>query len=176
MIQIRPATTRDIPYIRAVHLAAFDKDEAETVAGLATSLLTERSEPATISLVAAHGNSVIGHVAFSPVSIAEPGSWQGYILAPLGIDPDFQRRGIGSQLIETGIGKLNRQGCNCLLVYGDPHYYGRFGFDPDIAKDYVPPYPLEYPHGWQAQILHPSDIHTPVDFTCVESLSDPTMW
>ena len=176
MIQIRPATIRDIPYIRAVHLAAFGKGESERVAGLAAQLVTEKIEPKILSLVAVHANSIVGHIAFSPVTIADPDSWQGYILAPLGIDPDFQQRGIGSQLIETGIGTLIRQGCNCLMVYGDPDYYGRFGFDADIARSFEPPYPLEYPHGWQARILCPSEIQTPVGFTCVDPLSDPALW
>ena len=176
MIQIRPATIRDIPYIRAVHLAAFDKVEGETVADLAAKLVTENTEPKILSLVAAHANSIVGHIAFSPVTIPDSHSWQGYILAPLGIDPKFQHRGIGSQLIETGTGTLIRQGCNCLMVYGDPDYYGRFGFSAETAMDFEPPYPLEYPHGWQARILRPSQIQTPVGFTCVDPLSDPGLW
>ncbi len=40
-----------------------------------------------------------------------------------------------------------------LFVYGNPDYYGKFGFSVDTAQCYIPPYWLEYSFGWQAIAL-----------------------
>ncbi len=125
---VRIATSLDRDDVRSVHLSAFPEGERELVAKLALSLLTEETVPQTISLVAESDRTVVGHVAFSPVQIANNEKLQGYILAPLGVKPDYQKRRIGSKLIESGIQKLLKTGVNILFVYGDPKYYRRFGF------------------------------------------------
>jgi GNAT superfamily N-acetyltransferase len=73
-------------------------------------------------LVAETEGIVVGHVAFSPVTIDNNENFQGYILAPLGVKPDYQNRRIGSKLIESGMQQLSRMGVDILFVYGDPKY------------------------------------------------------
>ncbi|MEM8723336.1 MAG: N-acetyltransferase [Cyanobacteria bacterium P01_G01_bin.39] len=153
-MQIRIATSRDCDDIPEVYLSAFSKDEREIVSKLAINLLFEETTPQTISLVAETGGAVVGHVAFSPVAIDNNENLQGYILAPLGVKSDYQNRGIGSKLIDTGIQRLLNMGVNILFVYGDPKYYSRFGFSADTATLYIPPYKLQYSYGWQAIILN----------------------
>jgi putative acetyltransferase len=98
-------------------------------------------------------------------------------LAPLGVKPDCQKRGIGSKLIEYGTHQLSVMGVSVVFVYGDPKYYGRFGFSAGAAHPYIPPYKLQYPFGWQALVLNACDIEkTPVSITCVTSLNDPKLW
>jgi len=80
-----------------------------------------------VSLVAELDGLVVGHIAFSPVSISDgtPG-WYG--LGPVSVHPDYQRLGIGKELIQEGLSrlrKLNAKGC-CLV--GHPAYYPQFGF------------------------------------------------
>jgi len=58
------------------------------VSSLVANLL---SEEVTISLVAETEGIVVGHVAFSPVTIDNNESFQGYILAPLEVIPVFRR-------------------------------------------------------------------------------------
>jgi hypothetical protein len=50
------------------------------------------------------------------------------------VDPNCQREGVGSALIEAGLTDLKRQGSKGCVVLGDPAYYRRFGFavDPDL--------------------------------------------
>ncbi|HWV13051.1 MAG TPA: N-acetyltransferase [Sphingobium sp.] len=96
----------------------------------------------TISLVAADGDEIIGHVAFSPVTIdGEDCNWFG--LGPVSIRPDLQGRGIGSILIRRGLDKLRAQGAAGCVVLGDPGYYRRFGFENDRDLRYPGP-PPEY--------------------------------
>lgn len=176
-MHIRKAISLDGEAISEVHLSAFSEEEREIVCKLAIALLSENTTPPTISLVAEAESDVIGHVAFSPVAIDDSKSLQGYILAPLGVKPNYQNRGIGSKLINTGIQQLSKMGVNMLFVYGDPKYYGRFGFSADIAKLYIPPYKLQYTYGWQAIALNESKtVSSPVKITCVPSLCNSELW
>jgi len=80
------------------------------------------------SLVATQGGEVVGHVAFSPVTInGEAGDWYG--LGPVSVWPDRQRRGIGQALIREGRRRLQGMGAGGCVLLGDPAYHARFGFE-----------------------------------------------
>jgi putative acetyltransferase len=176
-MNIRAATNQDSDNIQRVHLSAFPAGERELVSKLAIDLLSENTFPQTISLVAILEGAVIGHIAFSPVTIDNNENFQGYILAPLGVKPDCQKHRTGSRLIEHGMQQLSVKGVNVVFVYGDPEYYSRFGFSADAARQYITPYRLQYPFGWQAIVLNECDIENPpVAITCVTSLCDPVLW
>ncbi|AFQ47939.1 GNAT family N-acetyltransferase [Burkholderia cepacia] len=97
----------------------------------------------SVSLVAERDERLIGHVAFSPVSIGgEPaGSQQWYGLAPLAVRPECRRLSIGAGLVRTGLDALRRLGARGCVVLGDPAYYARFGFVPsgDLVFPAAPP-------------------------------------
>jgi putative acetyltransferase len=98
-----------------------------------------RSGALSISLVAELDGRVVGHIAFSPVTISD-GSKNWYMLGPVSVTPKLQRQEIGSALINAGVDKLKAlkaQGC---ALVGDPGYYIRFGFrsDPRCTMDGVP--------------------------------------
>ena len=176
-MNIRLATNQDSDDVQRVHLCAFPEGESESVSKLAIDLLSEKTTPQTISLVAETEGAIVGHIAFSPVIIDNNQKFQGYILAPLGVKPDYQKRRIGTKLIEYGMQQLSVMGVNVVFVYGDPKYYGRFGFSADAAHQYTAPYKLQYPFGWQAMVLNKCDIEKPpVEITCVTSLCDPKLW
>ena len=176
-MQVRTATHLDSDVIRRIHLAAFGEEEREIVSELAVNLLHEQTTPPTISLVAEIAGKTIGHIAFSPVRISGDDIRQGYILAPLAVEPEFQHQGVGSKLIGDGKQRLLEQGAQLLFVYGDPEYYGRFGFSTDEAALYTPPYTLQYPFGWQALTLNETrSPESPQTISCVASLADPKLW
>jgi putative acetyltransferase len=176
-MNIRIATNQDRDDVQRVHLCAFPEGEREIVSRLAIDLLSENTTPQTISFVAETDGAVVGHIAFSPVTIDNNENFQGYILAPLGVKPAYQKRRIGSKLIEYGIQRLSVMGIHVVFVYGDPKYYGRFGFSADAAHQYTTPYKLHYPSGWQAIVLNECEIEKPpVAITCVASLYDPKLW
>ena len=174
---IRPATPADAEAVRRVHRLAFPAAENEQVAALAVALLAETSEPETVSLVAESGGEVVGHVAFSPVGCdADPG-WLGYLLAPLAVVPAWHGRGVGSALVRSGMARLSDQGIDVVLVYGDPAYYGRFGFEAAAAARFRAPYPLQHPFGWQAAVVRGGECGGEgCRVSCVAPLRDPALW
>lgn len=176
-MNIRVATQQDRGDIERVHWSAFPEGERELVAKLAIDLLAEDTTPPTVSLLAEADGAVVGHVAFSPVAIADHAGCQAYILAPLAVQADLQKRRIGSTLVEHGMRQLAAAGAHVVFVYGDPEYYGRFGFTADAARNYTTPYPLQYPFGWQAVILNACGIgDDPAVITCVGALCHPELW
>lgn len=177
MFSIRAATKLDRDNIRQVHLRAFSGDEAQVVATLASNLLSEETSPETLAWVAEIDGTVVGHIAFSPVTFDTHKTLKGYILAPLGVMPEYQKRSIGSDLITVGIEQLSKQGINVLFVYGDPKYYGKFGFKATTATHYLPPYELQYPFGWLAIAINAErSAERTVKISCVMSLRDPALW
>ncbi len=176
-MNIRKATPADRDGVLGVHALAFPESERDLVAQLAADLLAEQTKPPILSLVAEVGGLLAGHVAFSPVFTADDRGFRGYILAPLAVRPDVQRRGIGSALIRHGLRLLSEDGVQVVFVYGDPAYYGRFGFSVDTARPYTAPYPLQMPFGWQALALNDRPAASPsAPLSCVVSLRDPRLW
>ena len=89
----------------------------------------------TLSLVAVDLGKVVGHVAFSPVTINNVNDdWYG--LGPISVLPQQQRSGVGTQLIDDGFRRLKELGANGVALIGDPDYYGRFGFTGDGKLTY----------------------------------------
>lgn len=176
-MHIRPAAFLDLTSVRSLYLSAFPEEERQSVASLAVDLLAEKSVPETFSLVAEVDGMVVGHVSFSPIALTGADNFQGYILAPLAVRPQFQKQRIGTRLIEAGMQRLSGPDVDVVFVYGDPQYYGKFGFDANVAARYVPPYPLQYSFGWQAKPL--TDISTfpsAGKLSCVPAMRDPQLW
>ena len=93
----------------------------------------------TVSLVAEVDGHIVGHIAFSPVTISD-GTRNWYGLGPVSVLPSHQRQGIGTALVQAGLARLqemNAQGC-CLV--GHPDYYRKLGFEnpSGLAVDGVP--------------------------------------
>ena len=136
---IREETAADIEAITEVTIAAFKT--------LAVSHHTEQfiikalrsAKALTISLVAEIDGQVVGHVAFSPVTVAD-GTQGWYGLGPVSVWPERQKQGIGKALILEGLSRLKDSGgLGCVLV-GNPNYYQRFGFRniPQLIHEGIP--------------------------------------
>jgi putative acetyltransferase len=136
---IRNETAADIEAIAEVTEAAFET--------LAISRHTEQfiikalraAGALTVSLVAEIGGKVVGHVAFSPVTISD-GNPHWYGLGPVSVLPSYQRQGIGTALITEGLSLLKTRGVQGCVLVGDPAYYRRLGFRnlPTLTLEGVP--------------------------------------
>ena len=176
-MKIRTAIKNDADAVRCVHLAAFPEGERDLISEVAVELLSEPASPPVLSLVAEVDDTIIGHIAFSPVTTRDTQEHLGYILAPLAVSPSHQKQGIASQLIKRGVQRLSELGPGVLLVYGDPDFYGRFGFRADHGECYMAPYQLQYAFGWQGMALGDFDFpSSAVSISCVSSLRNPALW
>jgi predicted N-acetyltransferase YhbS len=174
-MQIRESVENDKDAIRIVHLAAFGESEGETVSQLAIELLEDKNAQPTLSLVAEQNNEIIGNIIFSPVNIEGIKGISAYILAPLAVKIDNQRKGIGTKLINQGIETLRNRGADIVLVYGDPNYYTRTGFK--AGHNLEAPYKLEYPEAWMAQELVEGVLtKTQGMVRCALPLNSPELW
>lgn len=134
---IRPEHSPDFAAIGEIIRAAFAGkpyaagDEAELVERL-------RFEKAlSVSLVAEIQSAVVGQIAFSPAQTLD-GTQQWYALGPVSVLPAHQGKGIGAELIRTGLRAISQLGGHGCILTGDPAYYVRFGFrlsPPNVPAD-----------------------------------------
>ena len=125
-IAIRRATPADWPAIVDINDSAFGGAAESALIGA-----LERLGRPVISLVALADGIPAGHIFFSPVRIQSPGPpIPAAALAPMAVSPRFQRRGIGSQLVDAGLRECADEGYQVVVVVGHPHFYRRFRFRP----------------------------------------------
>jgi len=138
-IVIRSETDADVDAITEVTVAAFNTLEISNHTEQFIIAALRIANALRISLVAEMDGSVVGHIAFSSLTISD-GTRNWYGLGPVSVLPEYQRQGIGKALIREGLARLkemNAQGC-CLV--GHPDYYRKFGFKnmPGLVHEGVP--------------------------------------
>ncbi|SIS50196.1 GNAT family N-acetyltransferase [Phaeovulum vinaykumarii] len=102
-----------------------------------------------LSLVAETEAGPVGHVAASAGRI-EGGGGRWFVIGPLAVHPDHQRRGIGTALMRQALADLAARGASGVALVGDPGFYGRIGFRAfsGLHAPGVPdPYVLAHPFG-----------------------------
>lgn len=96
-----------------------------------------------LSLVAELNGQVVGHILFTPIVIDNgEQQFQSLILAPVSVLPEFQKMGIGGQLIRAGHQKAVECDFNSAILLGHPGYYPRFGYKPASTWGIKSPIPL----------------------------------
>ena len=126
-VLVRSEKSTDIQAIEQVTIAAFKgrwySDQTE-------HLVINRLRGAgamSVSLVAEVDGKIVGHIAFSVVTInREDKGWYG--LGPVSVSPEVQKQGVGSKLIREGLSQIKEKGAQGCVLEGDPDYYQRFGF------------------------------------------------
>ena len=77
--------------------------------------------------VCIHTNKVIAYIAFS--NAYHGNEVCGLHLAPMAVTPEFQKQGVGSELLRFAL-RQEPIKSQPLFVLGEPGYYKRFGFEP----------------------------------------------
>ncbi|MBB3034170.1 GNAT family N-acetyltransferase [Alteriqipengyuania lutimaris] len=134
-LTIRDEVEGDAPAIHALTRAAFANDgySSGNEHDIVDSLRADGD--LVLSLVATNlDEAIVGHIAISPITISD-GSAGWFAGGPVSVMPTRQRTGIGSQLVEESLVRLEARGARGLVLLGDPGYYTRFGFsaDPELV-------------------------------------------
>ena len=117
-VVIRPETPADRAAVRDVVLRAFGPGE-EVVADLVDALRDLPGEP--MSYLAEVDGDPVGHVMLSTSLLDAPRRLVDVlVLSPLGVVPEFQRRGVGAGLIDTAMAAARAHGAPLLFLEGDP--------------------------------------------------------
>lgn len=152
-MRIRAEKPTDRGAVRAVNEAAFkSSSEANIVHALRVKI------PSVISLVAERDRAIVGHIMFSPVSLAQRAVLKIMGLGPMAVAPEHQGMGIGSALVRAGLARCEELGCDAVVVVGHADYYPRFGFvsaaQYGISCEYNVP-----DDAFMVLELHPSALH-----------------
>lgn len=135
-IPIRPENEQAHQAVRELNRLAFGQD-AE---GRLVDALRARGY-ARVSLVAEIDARVVGHIMFSDLNIVTAtGTVAALALAPMAVLPEFQRQGIGSALVKSGLSICKEHCHRIIVVLGHADYYPRFGFSAKLAERLESPY------------------------------------
>ena len=150
-LNIRESLPSDLAAIERLYPDAFPDED---LLPLVRDLL--REESMVLSLVGIIDKSLAGHVIFTTCGTTagtDADTDKLALLGPLAVAPVWQRQGIGTAIVRAGLQRLENAGVTQVYVLGDPAYYGRLGFVPEVGV--TPPYPLpaEWDGAWQSMSL-----------------------
>jgi putative acetyltransferase len=179
-LEIRKSIESDKFEIKNIHTKAFGEKKGPEIAQLVKDLFDDKTAMPLLSLVAIEDDKLVGHILYTKVKITQTTeSVSAQILAPLAILPDYQSRGIGTQLIKEGLKLLKDSDVELVFVLGHPDYYPRSGFIPAGVLGYEAPYhiPEEFSDAWMVQELCSGVIgRIKGTVQCSDVLNQPEHW
>lgn len=144
MAYVQKSTAQDWPAIQRIIGTSFEifgEDEPQNVINLVAQLLQLPEATNAISLIATMQGQSCGYILLFPTH--HDGQLY-YILAPIGVLPSFQKKAVGSHLMQSALNELPKD-CVGVLVLGD-EYYTRFGFKPCRDYNLAQPFPNSEEH------------------------------
>lgn len=141
-IAIRPAGAADVAAIDALLRTSFPHpEEADLVRDLCIA------GDMVLTLVADDEDSgtLAGAIVFSRMAVTVAGKpVPAVALAPLAVAPPYRRQGVAEALVGAAHERLEAAGVVLSFVLGDPKFYGRFGYDAALARNFASPYAGDY--------------------------------
>ncbi len=178
-MEIRESTEQDLIGLLAVEESAFGETEGPVIVELVKDLLKDPTAQPLLSLITLHDQKAVGHILFSKAEVIGFGEERSTILAPLAVEPGFQRQGVGGSLINKGLKLLAEAGVKLVFVLGHPSYYPKFGFKPAGRHGLAAPYPIPaaVEEAWMVLELSPGYIgRIKGKVKCAEALDYPEHW
>lgn len=139
MLKIRQENIEDYEEVYQVIKTAFETAEHSdgNEHDLVVALRNSNSFIPELSLVAMKENKIVGYILFTKIKIGE---YEELALAPLGVLPEYQRQGVGSELIKKGHRIAKKLGYQYVVVLGSEKYYTKFGYIPAIKYGIKAPF------------------------------------
>lgn len=176
-------TTRQLPEVKALFERTFTESEGEaegkTLGNLVDNLVDKTESKDLRGYCATDDATITGCIFFSRLSLTGDGTV--FMLSPVAVIPEYQGKGVGQNLISYGLDQMKSTIVDFVVTYGDPEYYSKSGFE-QISVDLLqPPYPLSFPHGWQAVPLTSQPVASLSKISqgksqCVDAFRDPALW
>ncbi|MDB8792088.1 N-acetyltransferase [Romboutsia sp. 1001216sp1] len=143
MINIRCELEKDYNIVENVVKGSFkneefsDKDEHNLVNRLRNS----KESVKELALLAEVNEEIVGYSLLTKIKIKNKNeSRESLALAPVSVLPEYQKKGVGSTLINKAIEKAKNLGYTSIVVLGHPNYYLKFGFINASEFDIKPPF------------------------------------
>ena len=160
---------------RTTFAHAETEEEGQLIGALVAEMMQHTAPADIFGFTAKKDDTLIGGIFFTRMWFDEP--VDTFILSPVAVHPDHQKKGVGQALITFGLEQLKAAGVERVFTYGDPNYYNKVGFEPITESIAKAPHPLSQPQGWICQSLIDAPL-TPLAGTarCVSALDKPEIW
>lgn len=141
-IAIRPAGAADVAAIDALLRTSFPHPEE---ADLVRDLCIAGDMVLTLVADDEDSDTLAGAIVFSRMAVTVAGTpVPAVALAPLAVAPPYRRQGVAEALVGAAHERLEAAGVVLSFVLGDPEFYGRFGYDAALARNFASPYAGDY--------------------------------
>jgi putative acetyltransferase len=138
-LNIRLETPSDRTAIADVLYEAFGQtDESELVDRIRQS----NDYVSELTLVAEKDAKIVGFIMLSYAELKHESEARPILaLGPLAVHPDYQKRGIGVQLVKEAVALADSRGEQLIISLGHGQYYPRLGFRKASSCNILPPRP-----------------------------------
>jgi len=151
------------------------EEEGELIGNLSSELAADIDHDEIICFGAYEGKELMASIFFTRLTVNYP--IEIYMLAPVAVSTNKQRKGIGQELISYGLNELKKHSVKVVVTYGDPSFYSKVGFQQLSENVIQAPLKLSMPLGWQGQSLTDEPIpiinERPL---CVKAFNNPVYW
>lgn len=141
-LKFRPGKKEEYQQILVLHSRVFGR---ENEARMWQEIIGHETFIPELSLVAETDGRIVGHILFTDVKVMDGENivHKSLVLALLGVDPKFQGKGLGSELVKFGLVEAQKQGFRSAIVLGPPAFFDKFGFKVCSEYDIRAPFDVE---------------------------------
>ncbi|MBD1570314.1 GNAT family N-acetyltransferase [Aliivibrio sp. S10_S31] len=150
-------------------------DEGTLIGALIKDLFATTDPDDMFIFVAKDNDKIVGSIFFTRLTFEIDTT--AFLLCPVVIDAEYQKKGVGQALINHAIEVLKQEGVELVFTYGEPKFYERVGFEVISEEQFKSPIPLSYLYSWLAQSLNDEALtYIPGRSKCVAALNNLRLW
>lgn len=151
-----------------------NKQEGKIVGNLSLKLAKIIDEENVIGIEGIINNKIVAYIFLTKLIYQE--NCSVYLLAPVAVDSNYQKKGIGKKIIKYAIKFLKKKNVDLLMTYGDPKYYSKTGFKKTKVSLIQAPYRLSQPIGWLVNNISKIKIKLKSKPQCVKPFRYKKLW